>query len=51
MTAPEILNIVVTVGLSQLACDLLARWFVYQKEPYQRNLGALERCRWKLNKG
>jgi hypothetical protein len=50
MTASEILNIVATIGLSQLACDLLAKWLVYNKEPYQRACGALERARWKLNK-
>jgi hypothetical protein len=50
MTASEILNIVVTVGLSQLGCDLLAKWLVYNKEPYQRACGSLQRAKWKLDK-
>lgn len=50
MTAPEILSIVTTLGISQLAFDLLAKWLVYNKEPYQRACGALERAKWKLSK-
>ena len=50
MTGSEISNIVATVGIAQLVCDLLAKWLVYNKEPYQRACHALERARWKLNK-
>lgn len=50
MTASEILSIVITVALSQLGCDLLARYFIYSGESYKRTLDALERARWKLEK-
>lgn len=50
MTASEILNIAVTVGLSQLACELLAKYFVYNGDDYKRKVAALERARWKLEK-
>ena len=50
MTAPEILHIVLTVGICQLGCDLLANYLVYNGDAYKRTVGALERARWKLDK-
>ena len=50
MTASEILNIVTTVGLSQLVCELLTKYFVYSGDDYKRKVAALERARWKLEK-
>jgi cytochrome c-type biogenesis protein CcmH/NrfG len=50
MTASDILQIAVTVGVCQLICNLLANYTVYKKEPYQRALSALERFRWKRDK-
>ena len=49
MTAPEILRIAVTVGTVQLICDLLANWTIYSKEPYQRAVEKLQRCKFKLD--
>jgi hypothetical protein len=50
MTASEILHIVVTVGISQLCCELLAKYFVYSGDAYERRVAALERAKWKLDK-
>lgn len=50
MTSSDILNIVVTVALSQLACELLAKYFIYNGEAYQKALSTLERSRSKLQR-
>ena len=50
MTSSDILNIVVTVALSQLACELLAKYFIYNGEAYQKALSSLERARVKMQK-
>lgn len=50
MTTSDIANIVLTVGIAQLICDLLANYFVYNGEPYKRAVGALERARSKMEK-
>lgn len=50
MTASEILNIAVTVGLCQLVADWLANLMVFNKEPYKRACSAMERSKWKVVK-
>lgn len=50
MTGSEILNIVVTVGVSQLAIDLLANYLVFKGGDYQRALRNLERSKSKLDR-
>jgi hypothetical protein len=50
MTGSEILNVVVTVGVSQLVIDLLSNHFVFKGNPYQRALQSLERSKTKLEK-
>jgi uncharacterized membrane protein (DUF106 family) len=50
MTGSEIINIAITVGVVQLVCDLLAKYLVFEKEPYKRAVSALERAKWKLDK-
>jgi hypothetical protein len=49
MTASEILQIAITVGIVQMLCDLVAYWRVFSKEPYQRALEKLQRCKFKLD--
>ncbi|CAB9517466.1 transmembrane and coiled-coil [Seminavis robusta] len=43
MTAEDIIRVAVTVSLVQVGCDLLARYMIFQKEPYQRAVSTLER--------
>ena len=50
MTASEILNIAVTVGVIQLLCDIVSNYIVYKGENYQRCLASLERTKWKYDK-
>lgn len=50
MTSAEIINVVVTVAVVQLVCDLLANHFIFGKERYQRLLGRLSREQFKLVK-
>eukprot|EP00536_Pseudo-nitzschia_multiseries_P000607 jgi/Psemu1/178979/e_gw1.7.43.1 len=50
MTASEISNIVVTVGVCQLLVDLLSNYLVYNNDPYQRSLRTMERFKTKLDK-
>jgi hypothetical protein len=50
MTASEILNIVVTVAISQLVIDLLANHFIFKGKNYIRSVELLERARWNLEK-
>ena len=50
MTGSEILNIVVTVGVSQLCIDLLSNYFVYKGENYQRVCRRLESATSKLHR-
>ena len=50
MTGSEIINIAITVGVVQLVCDLVAKYLVFEKEPYKRSVSALERAKWKLEK-
>mmetsp|Transcript_20381 Transcript_20381/g.48464 ORF Transcript_20381/g.48464 Transcript_20381/m.48464 type:complete len:214 (-) Transcript_20381:168-809(-) len=50
MTGSEILNIVVTVGISQLCIDLLSNYFVYKGENYQRVCRRLESATSKLHR-
>lgn len=49
MTAPEIVRVVITVGVVELICDLLAHWRIFSKEPYTRSLEKLSRARFKLD--
>lgn len=51
MTHSDVLNIAVTVAVCQICLDLACNYLVYKKDPYQRACSALERARWKLNKG
>jgi uncharacterized membrane protein (DUF106 family) len=50
MTADDILRVAITVSVTQMACDLLARYLVYQKEPYLESVSALERAQTKFDK-
>ena len=50
MTDGDILRVAITVSVTQLICDLLARYLVYQKEPYRRAVSTLERASAKFNK-
>ena len=50
MTGSEILNIVVTVGISQLCIDLLSNYFVYKGDNYQRVCRRLESATSKLRR-
>ena len=50
MTSSDILNIVVTVGIIQLLCDLIANYFVYNSDGYKRSCSTLERMKWKYDK-
>lgn len=50
MTTGDIINIVATVAVVQLVCDLLANHYVFQQEPYQRLLGRLSRDQSKLKR-
>jgi hypothetical protein len=50
MTGSEILNIVVTVGISQLLMDVLCRYVIFGADGYQRALRELERSKSKLDR-
>jgi uncharacterized membrane protein (DUF106 family) len=50
MTGSEIIHIAITVGVVQLVCDLLAKYLVFEKDPYKRAVSAMERAKWKLDK-
>lgn len=50
MTAAEIIRISLTVGITQCICDLLARRFVFSREPYQRSVSAFFRAKTKHDK-
>ena len=50
MTASDISSIVVTVALTQLVCDLIGHWRIFQKERYGRVVAAYERAKWKRDK-
>lgn len=50
MTTSDLANIVVTVAITQLGCELLANYFIFGAERYQRALGALSRAQYKLKK-
>jgi len=50
MTTSDITNIVVTVAIVQLCCDLAANHFVFAQDAYQRAVGRLSREQFKLKK-
>ena len=50
MTASEMWNIVATVAICQLACDLLSNYLVFSGERYKRLVSSMERAKWKLDK-
>ena len=50
MTSSEILNIVVTVAITQCVCDLVARWLIFSREPYKRAVETLNRVHVKREK-
>mmetsp|Transcript_1512 Transcript_1512/g.2054 ORF Transcript_1512/g.2054 Transcript_1512/m.2054 type:complete len:213 (-) Transcript_1512:433-1071(-) len=50
MPAAELNNIILTVGIVQLSCDLLANRYVFVQDSYQRSLGALSRAKFKFQK-
>lgn len=50
MTASEIVSVAVTVSVAQIICDLVTKKLVYQKEPYKRAMGALERAQEKYDR-
>jgi hypothetical protein len=49
MTSSDILQIIITVGVIQALCDLIANWRVYYNEPYQKALVNLSRSKTKLD--
>lgn len=44
MTAPEILNVITTVAVTQIVVDLSSRWMVFGGDPYKRAVASLERA-------
>jgi uncharacterized membrane protein (DUF106 family) len=50
MTTSDIINIVVTVATTQLGCELLANYFIFRSDSYERVLGILSRATYKLTK-
>eukprot|EP00547_Thalassionema_nitzschioides_P013908 CAMPEP_0194232078 /NCGR_PEP_ID=MMETSP0158-20130606/581_1 /TAXON_ID=33649 /ORGANISM="Thalassionema nitzschioides, Strain L26-B" /LENGTH=212 /DNA_ID=CAMNT_0038964795 /DNA_START=8 /DNA_END=646 /DNA_ORIENTATION=+ len=50
MPTAELNNIIITVGIVQLCCDLLANRYVFAHDSYQRSLGALSRAKFKFDK-
>jgi len=50
MTAAEVMNIIVTVGVSQLVIDLLANYFIFKGKDYTRLLDQMERAKWNLDR-
>jgi|Transcript_963 hypothetical protein len=50
MTASEVVHIAGTVAVVQVVIDLLTRYMVFQKEPYQQSVVTLERMRAKRDK-
>lgn len=44
MTAPEILNIITTVAITQILVDLSCRWMVFSGDAYKRAVASLERA-------
>ena len=44
MTAPEILNVITTVAVTQIVVDLSSRWMVFSGDPYKRAVASLERA-------
>jgi len=50
MTAPEILQLVTTVVVVQIGCDLVANWRVFNQAPYKKLLGQADRAKSKLDR-
>ena len=50
MTASEIQNIVITVGLTQVCCDLFFNYWTFSGDKYKRLIGAMERAKFKVEK-
>ena len=50
MAADDIIRVAVTVSVVQVICDLVARYFVYQKVPYKRAVEDYERAQAKYEK-
>lgn len=50
MTASDIVQIAVTVGVVQMVCDVIGYFMIYRKETYQRNVTQLARAETKLQK-
>jgi len=50
MPTADILRIALTVGTVQLICDIVARRFVFAREPYQRSVSAFARAKTKRDK-
>jgi hypothetical protein len=50
MTASEVVKIAGTVAVVQVTIDLLTRYMVFQKDPYQQSVVTLERMRAKRDK-
>lgn len=50
MAGSEIIHIVGTVAVVQFLCDLVARFMIFQKQPYQRSLKNLESIQIKHDK-
>jgi len=50
MTADDIIRVAITVSVAQVVVDLMARQFVYKRDPYQKAVSALERAQTKYSK-
>mmetsp|Transcript_109162 Transcript_109162/g.163277 ORF Transcript_109162/g.163277 Transcript_109162/m.163277 type:complete len:212 (-) Transcript_109162:34-669(-) len=50
MTTSAMWNIVATVAVCQLVCDLISNYLVFGGERYKRLVSSMERARWKLDK-
>eukprot|EP00586_Coscinodiscus_wailesii_P011324 CAMPEP_0172500750 /NCGR_PEP_ID=MMETSP1066-20121228/142595_1 /TAXON_ID=671091 /ORGANISM="Coscinodiscus wailesii, Strain CCMP2513" /LENGTH=222 /DNA_ID=CAMNT_0013275159 /DNA_START=105 /DNA_END=773 /DNA_ORIENTATION=+ len=50
MPSAEIIRIAISVAAAQCGCDLLARHFIFNREPYQRSIAAFHRAKTKRDK-
>ena len=50
MTASDILNVIMTVAITQVVCDLMSRYVVFSGDPYKRAVASLERAQSRRDK-
>ena len=48
MTASDIIQIVITVGVVQIIMDIFFNWYIFNQPPYQRALDTVQRTKIKL---